>query len=345
MSPDQELDLLTKLRLRLWDILESSLDNIADPIDAYSSQPTNKSTKISDSPIRSDSDSTTEFITDADMWYADSLGLSLTKSTAHAYEDDRNNNEEREHLKECPSLSNNSLSTPSEVPISTLPQMETIDLDHHRHTSLTESKIAAHCAHHLITEAQQQLNFGSLTIASPHFLQFGIGATENSPNAFSDFVALNSTLKFSTHGMTHKVTGKAAIMLDSKEWSTIWNVLHNFHSSPPAASMSSQISEEAEDSNLTAQSVNDQSEIVISEHTEHAEVQLPGNPLNDENQSFLSLSATTTFDNDPLVGDSTFSCHPLLGTASNEVSPVSTFVPALVVPVLDQFVQAEFSSG
>ena len=132
MSPDQELELLTKLRLRLWDILESSLDNITDPIDAYSSQPTNKSTKISDSPIRSDSDSTTEFITDADMRYADSLGLSLTRSTAHAYED----NEERGHLKECPSPSNNSLSTPSEVPISTLPQMETVNLDHHRHASL-----------------------------------------------------------------------------------------------------------------------------------------------------------------------------------------------------------------
>jgi len=136
MSPDQELDLLTKLRLCLRDILESSLGNIADPIDACSGQPTNKSTKISDSPICSDSDSTTEFITDADMWYADLLGLSLTKSTAHTYEDDSNNNEEREHLKECPSPSNNSLSTPSEVPISTLPQMETVNLDHHRHASL-----------------------------------------------------------------------------------------------------------------------------------------------------------------------------------------------------------------
>jgi hypothetical protein len=345
MSLDQELDLLTKLRLRLRDILESSLDNIADPIDAYSSQPTNKSTKISDSPISSDSDSTTEFITDADMRYADSLGLSLTRSTAHAYED----NEERDHLKECPSPSNNSLPTPSEVPISTLPQMETVDLDHHRHASLAESEIAAHRAHHLITEAQQQPNFGSLTIASPRYVQFGIGATENSPNAFSDLVALNSTLKFTIHGTTHEITGNAAIMLefpiDSEEWSTIWNVLHDFHSRPPAASTSSQISEEAEDSDLTAPPVNDQSEIVISEPTEHAEVQLPGNPLNDENQPFLSLSATTTFDDDPLVGDFTFDCHPLLGTASNEVSPVSTFVPALVAPVVDQIVRAELSSG
>ena len=346
MSPDQELDLLTKLRLRLRDILESSLDNIADPIDAYSSQPTNKSTKISDSPIRSDSDSTTEFITDADMRYADSLGLSLTRSTAHAYED----NEERDHLKECPSPSNNSLPTPSEVPISTLPQMETVDLDHHRHASLAESEIAAHRAHHLITEAQQQPNFGSLTIASPRYVQFGIGATENSPNAFSDLVALNSTLKFTIHGTTHEITGNAAIMLefpiDSEEWSTIWNVLHDFHSRPPAASTSLQISEEAEDSDLTAPPVNDQSEIVISEPTEHAEVQLPGNPLNDENQPLLSLSATTTFDDDLLVGDFTFDdCHPLLGTASNEVSPVSTFAPTLVAPVIDQFVRAELSSG
>jgi len=267
------------------------------------------------------------------------FGLSLTRSTAHAYED----NEEREHLKECPSPSNNSLLTPSEVPISTLPQMETVDLDHHRHASLMESKIAAHHAHHLITEAQQQPNFGSLTIASPHYVQFGIGSTENTPNAFPNFVAPNSTLKFTIHGTTHEVTGNAAIMLkfliNSEEWSTIWNVLHDFHSSPPAASMSPQISEEAEDSDLTAPPLNDQSEIVISEPIEHAEVQLPGNPLNDKNQSFLSLSATTTFDDDLLVGDFTFNdCHPLLGTASNEVSPVSTFAPALVVPVLDQFV-------
>jgi len=91
--------------------------------------------------------------------------------------------------------------------------------------------------------------------------------------------------------------------------------------------------------------VNDQSEIVISKPTKHAEVQLPGNPLNDENQPLLSLSATTTFDNDPLVRDFTFDCHPLLGTTSNEVSPVSTFAPALVAPVLDQIEQAELSSG
>ena len=81
--------------------------------------------------------------------------------------------------------------------------METVDLDHHQHTSFVESEIVVHHTHYLITEAQQQPNFGSLTITFPYYVQFSIGATENSPNAFSNLVVLNSTLKFNIHRTTH----------------------------------------------------------------------------------------------------------------------------------------------
>ena len=95
------------MHLCLWNILESNQNNITDPINTYSSQPTNNLTIIPDPPICSDSDSTTEFNVNADMRYADSLGLLLTRRTAHAYEDNNNNiinNEETKHFQKFPSV-------------------------------------------------------------------------------------------------------------------------------------------------------------------------------------------------------------------------------------------------